>query len=85
MTRDSWKRKKAETAISKHCWMCMAPRSTCSLKRLPEEELRKAAAAILSTAEYETAFVEKVQRAAIFNDRIQFEFKDGRVKTWQRE
>ena len=85
MTRDSWKRRKAETAISKHCWMCMAPRSTCSLKRLPEEELRKAAAAILSTAEYETAFVEKVQRAAIFNDRIQFEFKDGRVKTWQRE
>ena len=58
---------------------------SCSLRRLPEEELRRAAASILTTADYEPAFVEKVQRAVIFDDRIRFEFKDGTVKTWQRE
>ena len=85
MTRDTWKKRNAETVARKHCWMCAAPRSTCSLKRLPEEELRKAAANILSTEEYESMFVEKVRKAAIFDDSIHFEFKDGTVKIWQRE
>ena len=85
MIRDTWKKRNAETVTRKHCWMCAAPRSACSLKRLPEEELRKAAADILFTEEYEAMFVETVRKAVIFNDRIQFEFKDGTVKIWQRE
>ena len=85
MIRDTWKKRNKETTSRKHCWMCSTPRSACSLKRLPEEELRKAAAAILSTAEYEAAFVEKVRKAVVFNDSIHFEFKDGTVKKWQRE
>lgn len=79
--RDTWGKK----GVKKQSWGCTAPRCSCSLRRLPEEELRRATASILGAADYEPAFVEKVRRAVVFNDSIRFEFKDGTVKTWQRE
>ena len=79
--RDTWGKK----GVKKQSWGCTAPRCSCSLRRLPEEELRRASASILATADYEPAFVEKVRQAVVFNDGIRFEFKDGTVKTWQRE
>ena len=79
--RDTWGKK----GVKKQSWGCTAPRCSCSLRRLPEEELRRASASIRATADYEPAFVEKVRQAVVFNDGIRFEFKDGTVKTWQRE
>ena len=76
---------KAEPAVKVHRWGCVGPRCKCSLKRLPEEELRRATASVLGTTVYEPAFVETVKRAFVFSDCVQYEFKDGTVKTWQRE
>ncbi len=76
---------KAKPAIKVHWWGCTGPRCKCFLKRLPEEELRRATASVLGTTDYEPTFVETVKQATVFNDCIQYEFKDGMVKTWQRE
>ena len=76
---------KAESVEKSYRWCCTGPRCSCSLKRLPEEELRRATASVLGTTEYEPAFVETVKQAIVFNNCIQYKLKDGMVKTWQRE
>ena len=81
LSRDSW----GKNGTKKQSWGCIGPRANCSLRRLPEEELRRAAESILGTKDYEPAFVEKVRQAVVSNNGIRFEFKDGTVKTWQRE
>ena len=81
LSRDTW----GKNGTKKQSWGCIGPRTKCSLRRLPEEELRRAAESILGTKDYEPAFVEKVRQAVVSNDGIRFEFKDGTVKTWQRE
>ena len=83
--RDTIVSRKGGQASKTISWGCTGPRSSCALRRLPEEELRRAAASILGADGYEPAFVEKVQRAVAGNSSIRFEFKDGTVETWQRE
>lgn len=83
--RDTWKKRKNGEVTKISLWACSAPRCTCSLRRLPEEELRRASAVLTDTKEGELGFAENVERAIAYNDKVSFEFKDGTVKTWLRE
>ena len=80
--RDTWRNKSGGIVKS---WGCTGPRCSCSLRRLAEDELRRATAAMLGTQACEPVFVEKVRRAAVSSKSITYEFKDGTVKTWERE
>lgn len=81
LTRYTWCR----NGIRKQSWGCSGPRDNCSLKWLPEEELRRAAGLVLGTKDSEPAFAEKAQRAVVSKDSIRIELKDGTVKTCKRE
>ncbi len=70
--RDSYTRK----GTRKVKWMCPAPRSECSLNRLSESELRQVAEEVLGTQNPEAAFVEQVENVAVFNDRLEFHFRE---------
>jgi site-specific DNA recombinase len=82
--RDTLRRKIAGNTVMVKSWSCSALRSVCPLKRIDEEEIRLASDTLLSKTDSEASFAEKVQRADIFNDRIEFHFKGGEVKTWRR-
>ncbi len=85
LTRDTWRKRGRGTVAKIKVWICTAPRSSCSLRRVTEEELRRAAVSILDSDECEPAFAEQVRRAVISNRDIRFELKNGEVRTWQRE
>ncbi len=70
--RDSYTRK----GIRNVKWMCPAPRSECSLNRLAESELRQVAEDVLGTQNPEAAFVEQVENVMVFNDRLEFHFRE---------
>ena len=78
--RDTW----GKSENKKHCWS-PHPRGKCKLERLPEIELRQATKAVLKTNDYEAAFVEIINKAFAYDDRIEFHYKDGRVEIWQRK
>jgi site-specific DNA recombinase len=71
------------------CWICAAKKTdkdTCSIKYITEDELIKASISILGTDDnYEMRFYCEIEKAVVFNDRVDFFFKKGDVKTWQRE
>lgn len=71
------------------CWMCAAKKTdkdTCSIKYITEDELIKASINILGSDDnYEMRFYCEIEKAAVFNDRVDFFFKKGDVKIWQRE
>ena len=57
----------------------------CSLKLLPDEELLKATADVLKERnDPETAFARDVRRLTVYDDRLEFETKEGEVLTWKR-
>ena len=65
-------------------WGCTAPRTTCKLYRILEVHLLQATENALATNDAQPAFAEHVRRALVFNDRVQFELKDGTIRTWDR-
>jgi len=85
LTRDTWRKRGKGTVSRIKVWTCGTPRSSCSLRRVTEEELHRAAASILKSDDHEPAFVEKVRQAVVSNKDIRFELKNGEVKIWQRE
>jgi hypothetical protein len=75
--RDNWGKKKLKV------WCCSKPRSLCKMKRLNESELHEASEFLLGK-DFMVKVASEVERIVIFDDRIEFEEKDGTVKTWQR-
>jgi DNA invertase Pin-like site-specific DNA recombinase len=71
------------------CWICVAKKTdknACSISYITEDELIKASIKILGTDDdYEMRFFCEIEKAVVFNDRVDFYFKKGDVKTWQRE
>ena len=78
LVRDSW----SHGGVRKYCWIPRY-RNGCTLKRLREAKLRLAVEEVLGTKEFEPLFAEKIKRAAVYDDRIEFTFREGRVETWQ--
>ena len=76
--RDNWGKKK------KKVWCCSQPRTGCQLRRLPESELLQAAEHILGE-NFEGKVVQMIETVMIYDDRLDFIFKDGTVKAWQRK
>lgn len=68
----------------KKVWCCSKPRSVCQLKRLDEHDLIKAAVSVLGER-FEGKVVEKIKDIIINDDSVEFHFKEGTVKTWQRK
>ena len=81
---DTWKMGPAGQKVKHKVWRCSAPRHSCSLQRLMDEELRQATESLLGTG-YEALFVEVIDRTVVYDDRLEFYYKDGTVKIWQRE
>ena len=81
---DTWRMGPAGKKIKHKVWLCSAPRNLCSLHRIMEEELRRAAETFLGE-DYEALFVEQIDKAVVYNDSLDFYFKDGTVITWKRE
>ena len=47
--------------------------------------MHAAAAAVLKAENCEPVFAQKISRAVVYHDRINFVFREGTVETWQRE
>lgn len=74
--RDNWSK-------GRKVWGCLQPRNICKLKRLDELELKKAARHILGE-HFEGRVVQEVDTITIYDERLDFNFKDGTVEIWQR-
>ena len=85
LERDTWRKRGGGKNTQIKIWRCSSLRCSCQLRRVTEDELKRAAADVLDTADCEPAFVENVRRAVVFNDSIRFELKEKEVKTWRRE
>ena len=79
LARDTIKHRDGSIHIS---WGCT--RQGCKL-RLPEPALLEASALVLGTDNCQPAFVEHIRRAIVLTDSIQFEFKDGRIKSCREQ
>ena len=75
--RDTWTK---ETKV----WACSQPRTKCRLRRLPESELREAAASFFGNG-YEGKIVQNVERIVISDDEVIFQLKEGGAYRWQRQ
>lgn len=71
------------------CWMCASKKSNrdaCSIKYITEDELIKASISILGTKNnYEMRFYCEIEKAVVFNDKVNYLFKKGDEMIWQRE
>ena len=65
-------------------WSCSQPRTKCQLRRLPESELREAAASFFCNG-YEGKIVQNVERIIISDDEVIFQLKEGGAYRWQRQ
>ena len=65
-------------------WACSQPRTKCRLRRLPESELREAAASFFGNG-YEGKIVQNVKRIVISDDTVLFHLKEGGAYRWQRQ
>ena len=79
-------RRKAEKNGQKRRFLfCQNPHCPKKPKKLPEADFRRAAKTMLKTSDCESAFVGRVRRAVLSDSSVSFEFKDGKVKSWQRK
>lgn len=76
--RDNYGRKKAKV------WCCSQPRTQCQVKRLYESELYEAAEQLLGE-NFQAKVVADIERIIISDTKVDFEYKDRTVKTWQRK
>ena len=53
------------------------------MKRLPESELVLALKKLLGK-NFQTQVAANIRRIIVYDDRVEFEHKNGEVKTWQR-
>ena len=68
----------------KKVWCCSQPRTVCQMKRLPESELLEAADRLLGE-NFKAKAAADIERITVFDDTLNFEFKNGTVKIWQRK
>ena len=83
LSRDTWCRKK-EPDKKIASWGCIGPRSACNLHRILEEHLLRATASVLAAKDSQPAFAEHVRWALVYNDRVEFELRNGEMRTWVR-
>ena len=83
LSRDTW-RKRTGTREKVYSWGCTTSRSICALHRISEENMLKVTSSVLGVKCCEAAFAERVRRAVVFNDRIQYELRDGTVQSQDR-
>lgn len=67
-----------------HGWRCPIPNCACGLVRVKENEIRQSAEQVLKTSEYEAEVVERIKVIHLYNDRFEYEYKDGSVTVWKR-
>ena len=48
-------------------------------------KMRIATASILGREDFDEEFSQRVRVVRMFDEKLEFEFKDGRVVTWQKE
>lgn len=82
---DTWKFKEGNGRIKKKVWKCKSKRDECDIPRLLDEELRKATRWLFKNDNYESMFAEHIKEALVYKDRIEFHYKEGAVRVWQRE
>ncbi len=78
---DYWKMGPEGQKERRKVWVCRG----CTFRRLMDDELREAAAAVLGGADYEPRFVKEVADVAVFADRFEFRFTEGGMAEWQRK
>lgn len=78
---DYWKMGPEGQKERRKVWVCRG----CTSRRLMDDELREAAAAVLGGADYEPRFVKEVADVAVFEDRFEFHFTGGGMAEWQRK
>ncbi len=78
---DYWKMGPEGQKERRKVWVCRG----CTFRRLMDDELREAVAAVLGGADYEPRFVKEVADVAVFADRFEFHFTEGGMAEWQRK
>ena len=76
--RDNYGKKKRKI------WCCSQPRTQCQMKRLPESELLEAAESLIGE-NFQARVSADINRVVVSDTQVDFEYKDGTVKTWQRK
>lgn len=70
--------------IKKKVWCCSQPRTVCQMRRLPESELLEAAERLLGE-NFQAKVAADIERIIVSDNTVNFEFKNGTVKIWQRK
>lgn len=78
---DYWKMGPEGQKERRKVWVCRG----CTFRRLMDDELREAVAAVLGSKDYEPRFVKEVADVAVFADRFEFHFTEGGMAEWQRK
>ena len=78
---DYWKIGPKGQKKRRKVWVCRG----CTFRRLMDDELREAVAAVLGGEDYEPRFVKEVADVAAFEDRFEFHFTEGGMAEWQRK
>ena len=76
--RDNYGKKKRKI------WCCSQPSTQCQMKRLPESELLEAAESLLGE-NFQAKVSADIDRVVVSDNQVDFEYKNGTVKTWQRK
>lgn len=78
---DYWKMGPEGQKERRKVWVCRG----CTFRRLMDDELREAVAAVLGSKDCEPRFVKEVADVAVFADRFEFHFTEGGMAEWQRK
>lgn len=73
---------------TRHIWTCnnrKIDKESCPVSSIPESELIEATESFLGDGNYKIQFYVKVEMVRVYEDRLDFIFRDGSVKTWQRK
>lgn len=62
-------------------WCCRK----CPGQREFDDVIRKATQSLFNEPQCEGLFAQNIEKAIIYNDRIDFYFKEGKVITWEKE
>lgn len=81
LERDTWRMGPKDKKQKVKVWVCRE----CSAKRVLDDEIRLAAEGLLQSKDYEPLFASTIDEMVVYDDRFEFNDKERKKSTWQRE
>ena len=81
LKHDTWNMKDRKKAV----WRCHSGKGKCLFGSIYEDEVREAAEEIMGDGYSSGRFLKEIRTVVCFPDQLNFYFKEGEGKTWQRK